>query len=174
MSVNLLPTNLKPNSGVLKATKIIKKAISLLVVLLVLMALITSGVYFFNRSTINTLNTNSKDLTDRIESLENTEQSIYLLRDRLSKIDRIKSNSGLGQYLDDSKLLASFISNDVVVESLDVSSTSIKFGISTDSSAKITDFLTNLQSSNLFTNVRMESLNYNQNLGFTADFIIRN
>jgi len=174
MSVNLLPSNLKPSAGVQKIIKFIKNSVTLLASVFTLTFLGFAGVYVFNFSSIRNLDIKNNELIQRIEALENTEQSLYLLRDRIEKIQKIKNSSSLSSQFENAKSLTSFASDQITIESIEVGSDSIKFGVSSPTSKDMNDFLGKLQSSDLFARVRMEDFSFNQSIGFTANFTAYN
>ncbi|MFC1649730.1 PilN domain-containing protein [Patescibacteria group bacterium] len=172
MSVNLLPTNLKPSAGIRKVAKFFRNTASLVLVLLILMIIGFGGVYFFNYTKLRDIHEKNDDLVSRIDTLEKTEESLYIMRDRIGKIQRIENNPTLEIKLDDAKDVISFVPNDIVIESVDVLVSGIKLGVSSGSSKSITNYMNNLQSSDHFKSIKMKSFNFNQISGFTAEFLI--
>lgn len=89
MTINLLPHELEPKGKFLKISKSLRKLALILVTLLIIASLSSAIYIFILAQQRKALISSQEKLEAEIEALAKTEQQLFLVKDRLVKIDRI-------------------------------------------------------------------------------------
>jgi Tfp pilus assembly protein PilN len=98
MSINLLPSNLKPNKAVVDLSKKVNKAAVVSLVVLVVLGIFASGYLYVISSNAQKAEKSKIELMSQMKALEREETSLILIKDRISKIANIRRSSAGGDY----------------------------------------------------------------------------
>ena len=172
-AINLLPTEISPKGPVAKISNLIKNFAVISFVLFLLTALGMLAVFVLNSVQIRSLNESSEALKTSIESLETTEQSLVLVRDRLTKVKLVLADKsggdeaeGLGTVT--SGLPASVALTEAVI-SKDVLDTTF---VATDSQG-LTALMARIISQEAISKVDLVSFSFNTNAGNIPSFSMK-
>lgn len=99
--INLLPTDIAPKGPVNKISNLLKRISIYGAVALVLFLLGVGGYIFFLQSQTRTSLANQQELEQSIRSLEQTEQRVVLLKDRIKRAGSVFSVDTATPALDD-------------------------------------------------------------------------
>ena len=98
-NINLLPTELKPKGQILKASKLLKKVSLVALLVFIVFAVLVFGSLIFLSTSIKSSQSNQEDLKSKVKALEQTEQRLVLVKDRLKKIAKVFSRITRNLYL---------------------------------------------------------------------------
>jgi len=89
IEVNLLPREMAPSKGAQKASLFLRKIVLALTGASLVIIIAGGGFYFFLFSSLSRMKLEEESLTGNIQSLQSTEASLVLLKDRLTKIQGV-------------------------------------------------------------------------------------
>jgi hypothetical protein len=87
--INLLPIDLSPESSKARLSNILKKITVVGFILLIVSVLMAIAIFLINYVEMQNLSQRQNQLKKSIEALEKTEQSLVLVKDRLTKIKKV-------------------------------------------------------------------------------------
>ena len=163
--INLLPPDLGPNASVLKALNLVKKlAVVFSIVFFVFGILLVSYILFL-RIKIQASVKRSDGYKSSIVNLKSTEQSLYLLKERIGNIKKLLGSKTKINPLSDSNSL--FLNHPgitltQVVTSLD----KITVSGNSQSTSSINSFFENIISNNLYPNIKLTSFLFSPKAGY--------
>ena len=168
-SVNLIPQELSVPKSVSKLTKSLNSLSTLLFVLTVLTGLLILGSYFFFSNEMNKLNTDNERLKTEIANLNKNEQSLMLVKDRLTKIATIKKMNSANKGMANFKTILTFLQSvpDVVFNEISFDSKKVDASFLAKSSDTLTSFLSFLVEPLGFKRIVLSSLGYSSVGGYT-------
>lgn len=163
--INLLPPDLGPNASVLKFLNLIKKLAVVFSVVFIVFGILLAGYIVFLRIQIQSAVKRSDGYKSAITNLKSTEQSLYLLKERIGNIKKLLSSKSKTSSLSDlmSDLLNySGITLTQVTTSLDKITVS---GNSLSASA-INGFFEKIIANNLYPNIKLTSFLFSPKAGY--------
>lgn len=89
IQVNLLPKDMAPSKVSQQASLFLRKIIMAMAGVLAIVLLAGSGFYFFLFNSLSQMRSEEESLTNSIQSLQSTEASLVLLKDRLTKVQGV-------------------------------------------------------------------------------------
>jgi Tfp pilus assembly protein PilN len=173
-NINLLPQELKPKAGVVRLSKSVKKAaiISVVGLIVVSLLLVVGVVILSTQLTSSTKRQN--ELTSEIENLRNTEQRLYFVRDRLAKIDGVKSSPDAVEEIVILQTVLADMPGNIYFESARAETNTAALVVIIPSSRDISRLLAGIVG-NGFSNLDLLSFNYDEGKGgYEMEIGIRN
>lgn len=163
--INLLPQELKPRTYAINLSKTLRKvALYFLVVFLIILMLLGATYIALNIRQGSVLKS-QQALETQVKNLQETEQKLILIQDRLRKIDTILGSQNNAPGIDSVDTIIKNLPENVVVRNVEINGGAATVGIVTDSSDNLSRFfsvLSNLQ----FSQVLLASFLYDQELGY--------
>jgi hypothetical protein len=95
--INLLPKDLLPDPNVLRLSNILRSVATIALAVFILVLIGGGAYYALNAVSLNASLKNQARLKASIEDKQETEQSLILVKDRLAKINDIKSKPSADQ-----------------------------------------------------------------------------
>lgn len=171
--------NLLPQGKALKGQdKVLVESISkltLIGLIIFIAAIMAVGVYFaYSSLRLRSSISAEETLKSEIEALANTEQSFYLVKDRVSKVKTILAKASTNEQVDK---LSGFLENSAQESTLtEVQLTSQKVVLSLvfPSSSSFGLFYKSLVDSGIYKIVTLKSLNFSQLAGYLATLELMN
>ncbi len=157
--INLLPQESKPKGYAVNATKTLKKfSIFSIIFLLLTITVITTVNLFYGVQT-RTLSSKEESLKKEIKALEDTEQKLVLIKNRLNGISSIMSESNSKKQIEMFQRIIEQNPADVSILGAKLENEKFVINVGTDDSKKITNFYRLLASLN-FDSVELDSFTY--------------
>ena len=157
--INLLPFDLKPKESFLKISKVLKKFSLALFFLTFVALLISIGTILFLLYQVKNSKDKQQELTQNIRSLNQSEQQLIFLKDRIKKYNSVKGIDST----DEESLVLSRLYNilppDLVISSLEMDVSSLVLELTASNSLTVKNFLDSLRSFEEEVIV-LENLNY--------------
>ncbi|QQG47262.1 MAG: hypothetical protein HY044_04005 [Candidatus Woesebacteria bacterium] len=169
-NINLLPNDLNKSSGVGFVSMLFKRVSIILVVILFIS--VAFGVVFVIIQTRNLDNINKKnnELTSQIQKLNQTEQRLFLVKDRISKIETVLGDKTSEESIGHLDQTVSSMSSDLAFKSVKISGPATTLTLGASNSKIIDQFLNFLANgSSAYTQVLLKNLGYNADLGYLVD-----
>ncbi len=166
--INLVPLDLKPSQGGLNTTRSIKKFITIAAVIFLSVTSIGVAVIIFLSNNVNASLAKQTSLTQSINSLESTEQKLFLVKDRINKIETIQTTTDAGESIKILKDIIFNLPNGVTVDTLDAGGgLSTKISVLSKDSLGMASFLNSLVVSGIYKKVVLTNFSFSPQLGFS-------
>jgi len=166
--INLLPSEFRPKTYFLVLAKTLNKvAIVLVLIILVSTSLFLATYLFFLQKQEEARKENAQ-LLEQLNALKNTEQKFFLIKDRISKIDKVLALASVKETPQQVADISSMLSEGMSLERAVFDHEKIEASITADSLSKISDFLKRLLSSD-FKKVEIESFSFSEDKGYSLD-----
>ncbi len=171
--INLLPQELKPSGYAIKASKKLRQFAILSIVVLVIAAIGFTVVSAYLSIQTKRIATNEDKLKRDIKNLEQTEQKLVLIKDRLSGVEKIISNKSAQEEVAVLKSIIEKNPQNVKILGAKLDTKEIIISLGFENSSYISTFYSLLLNSN-FKSIALESFNFNPKTGYTVDISISN
>lgn len=170
--INLLPTDLAAKSPIKKTADVLKK-VAIGGFVLLFLFLIGSGayLYFLNLQVRNSV-ANQEELKQSIESLEQTEQQLVIVRDRLDKAETVLGKESAAEELEDFEELAGLIPPTVAVTEADMVSGRSEVSLIAVSSSGLVQLMANLISLELYERIELTSFGFTPGSGYLVSLVL--
>lgn len=169
-SINLLPTQfvLKGKDKVL--IEGIKKFAFIGFLILTIVALTLGGYLVYLSVRIRSSIGNEETLKSEVTSLQQTEQGLFLIKDRISKIKTVYAKDSADSQI---TILTGFFQGnpgDYRILEIQVTSQRVNLSLAFPSSSSFGSFYKALVEARLFPNITLKSFSFNPSLGYVAAF----
>lgn len=171
-AINLLPTDLAPKGEVVKAANTIKSLIvgALAVFLITVFGLI--GYLLVGVFEIRNSETKQEQLKVSIRTLEQSEQRLVLLKDRLAKVKLAFSSESADEEAENIQTVLSAATS-VGISELELKPLSIEVSVVAQSSSQLSSFLSFLENSDIFENIKVSSFGFNPTAGYIVSMELK-
>jgi hypothetical protein len=169
-TINLLPTDLAPKGPTLRIVNYLKQIIFVGFVIFLLVSLGLAGFFILTSFELKDSVQKQEDLKVRIKTLEQTEQKIILLKDRVGKIKKILAMKDSQENIDNAQIVLGIAGGKVSIGELDISVDKTKLSVSSETSLSFSQFLTSLTDLKIYQTIVLSSLSFNPNSGYSAAF----
>lgn len=166
--INLLPQELKPDRRVMGLANNLKKISFLGAFIFLLAVTLALATYLlFQQRTTSSL-ANQEKLKNQIEAMEETEQRLVLVKDRLTKISSIRqkgdSNDEVVKLVDVSSLFPEGVKMSLV----ELAPDNAVIAVSSENLSQITSYLAAVISNGNFERINLVSLEFNPDTGYSV------
>lgn len=165
VNINLLPSDLGPKASAIRIAKLIKKFFVALISLFLIYAFFVIALIIVLKVQVASSNSRQEQLKTSILSLEKTEQSLFLLKDRIGKIKTVFASSssennlgGVGKILNNS--------SGVLMSDVKILPGKVNLTVMSVSAAPLGDFLEKIVTGNDYQTVKVKSLSFNPSSGY--------
>lgn len=170
MAINLLPTDLTPKGPVVKLANTLKLISYIAFSVLVITGIGLIAFFVINSLSIRSTNSQNEELKTSIESLEETEQGIVLVKDRLNKAKSLlgeKSGREEAQAL--SNLMPQIGADATLIEAI-VDKAEFETTFVTLSSSVLSQLMATVVVQDTYKGIELISFSYNPNAGYVVGF----
>ncbi len=170
-NINLLPEELNKSKGTGALLFILKKVSLMSGIVVILAIILASGVLFFFSRQLADVQSKNSELTANIKKLSQTEQKLFLVKDRISKIDKVladkmQSENSIGN-IDQT---VSSMSSSLSFKTAKIEANALDLTLAAKDSFSIGEFLQVLVQPNTnYAKVVLKNLGFNSDLGYTID-----
>lgn len=167
-NINLLPSDFGPKGSVLKIAGVLKKLIVSLFFILLVLGSLVFGYVMFLKVELKKSQLAQENLKSSIKILEQTEQKLYLLKDRISKIKSVFAMENLGS---DIPFVDNILSQctDISFSDIRVLPKKIVISLATPRNASLGSFFDNLNQDVNFESVKVNSITFSPTAGYLVD-----
>lgn len=164
--INLLPTEFRANKDVAKTASILNRLALVAGILFLIAGGIGGAVFYFLNTSVSESNVKQLALRDQITSLESTEQTFILIKDRLQKSQTIMGSRGRFQQFSNYKELVENLPEGSRFTEEELDEATSKLTVITTSSSAIASIIERIQNDPRYTKVKVESLDFDASRGY--------
>ncbi len=169
-NINLLPGDLNKSKGVGFVSLLLKRVSIILVVILFIGVILGVMFVIIQTRNLNNINQKNSELTSQVQKLNQTEQRLFLVKDRISKIETILGNKTSEESIGHLDQTVSSMSSDLAFKSVKIAGPSTTLTLGATNSKVIDQFLNFLANGNsAYAQVLLKNLGYNVDLGYLVD-----
>ncbi|MBN1168784.1 hypothetical protein JXA63_02740 [Candidatus Woesebacteria bacterium] len=170
--INLLPDSFRVKSSSVRTAELLKKIYAILFVIVIIAMSTSIGLFYMYKTRVGEAEERKISLERQIKALEETEQRLILVQDRLSKVQQISEikdvNEGLGVFefvLDNSE-------SKIIIGNVTVGEKSIEMQVSSESTLDTFQFISMLKDSQEFSDITVLSMNFSPRQGFATNIAL--
>lgn len=165
--INLLPTEFKSSKEVVRASRTLSRVIIGMTIVLMVVGMVGGGYVYYLSGQAKSAVDRQNDLTRTVNNLQSSEQKLYLIKDRISKLTSVFAARDkytlIGKY--DSLISA----NASTLEEIEISESNPKLSVAAADSQNLQSFLDTISSSGDFSTAFIESIEYRESLGYIVN-----
>ena len=173
--INLIPSEMAVPPKTIKVGKLIYKIATIGSIILVMIVTLSISAFIYFKFELGKINSNNDDLKSQILVLEQSDQKLILTKNRLAKIEVIKSmpsiKDDLIKFNDVTTLLSTIPETELIDVSIQPSKT--QFSVNSKNSSSFAEFLEPISKLTKYKNVILSSFNFNQNSGIISDLLMQ-
>lgn len=170
MAVNLLPKELRPKKYIVKISKVLTNVSLIALLVFIISAITVTSVYFVISDRLNSSQEKHEDLIIQIKALEETEQKIVLIKDRLEKVSEMRLIMSATERVDILEDILNISDGIATVDGSTLTDNKASVLVSVDGSLNLTKFLSGLLISGGFKKIEMISFSFNKKVGYAMEF----
>jgi Tfp pilus assembly protein PilN len=160
--INLLATEFKPKGSVLKASNVLKKVALVGYVVFFTSGIASTGFIFVLKNKIKTSISYQDKLKTQIKALEQTEQKLVLVKDRLEKVGKVMAMSQVKEEISGVENIVNEIPEGVTMLNTNLTSGKIDMELSAANSYLLGEFLDVLRSQKGYQRIEIGSIVYSK------------
>lgn len=160
-SINLLPEEIKPKGYVLKLYRAFKRAAITSFVLFLISAIFVLGALVSLSKRIKTSIAQQERLKGEIKVLEQTEQRLFLVKERLGKIEEVLTAESASEEVEILEDVVNVFPEGVVFNEAHLEKSKADVNVTVKSSSDLSRFLQTIVDSGKYKRIELTSLNFN-------------
>lgn len=169
--INLLPADLIPKTFTLRVAKVVNRVVLIGAVLFILTCAVLIALFIVNSLSLNNLVKNRDRLLTSIQNNQQTEQGLFLIRDRLTKIKTIEAQKSCGPLVKDLPQILASIPTSVTLNTASLAPTESEIVFGTSDVSGVAGLITSLvASSNSFSVLNLSSFTFTNTKGYSLGF----
>jgi hypothetical protein len=133
-----------------------------------------SSFYVINSFELKNLEAKEKTLIENIKSLGQTEQSFFLIRDRLSKIKMVLAEDSTNKSLENLTLLLGVFPAAATINEVDITAKKADISFTVSGSSLLVQIFASVVSSDFYKNIYLKSFGYNPSSGYAITLEVVN
>lgn len=170
MAVNLLPKELKPRKYIVKISKVLTNVALIALLVFVISAAVITGVFIIISNRLSSSQEKHEELIIQIKALQETEQKIVLIKDRLEKVNKMKSKASASEKVDVLDDVIRISEGSAIVNAATLSDKKANVLVIVDGSLSLTKFLSGILISGGFEEIEMLSFEFKKDEGYEIEF----
>ena len=174
MSFNLLPPDLTPREEIIKISNFIKRISVVGYSVVLISAAIFVGAFFVLSNQLKTSISEQENWKVQISSLEETEQRLVLIKDRLEKVSKILKSATAADEIESLSQTQSILPEGVILREAKLSTGNSEMRLLTQNSSSTAQLLAKLLASGIYKKVELKALDFNQTVGFSLELNLIN
>lgn len=167
--INLLPQELKPNKSVLIIAKKLKKVSIIFSSFLILTFLLVLGAQYYYTKKIKESASRQMDLETQIKSMEDTEQQLVLIKDRIEKIISIVSLGTISEEVDIVGKVSEILPEGMLVKSITLDKDMVQMTVVTNGLIQASQYISSVTSLPSLKYVNLVSFDFSPGFGYTIE-----
>jgi len=173
-NINLIPTEMAVPASAVKLSSLLNRISTIIFVLLILSSIAFGLSIFFLNQESGKVSRSVEALKLKISDLEQKEQKLVLVKDRIEKITAIKNSKSVNDEVSRYKAFSNLLQTTTgsTVSEANISSKGTEVVVVSQDSTSLSSLLTPLAESANYKNIIISSLGYAQNTGFLTSLIL--
>jgi len=174
MAINLLPTDLSPKGPVIKLAKSLKNiAIAGFVVFIISLVSLIVFLLFISTN-LSSSTARQEQLKTSIKSLEQTEQRLVMVKDRLKYTKQVLGKANAADDLEQLKALLLSLPESASVSQVDIAKDKVELTMLVTDSSGVSQSLATLMAAGLYEKIILLSFGFNPNTGYFINLELSN
>lgn len=164
--INLLPTDLGPGGETVRIARVLNKSAMYTGALFLFLGLLGVVYILFQSNQIRLANDRIDGIKKNIETLQSTEQKLFLVKDRIQKAKIVYSDKNAQDLIAKLGAALSNLPTDVTIDEADVDPSSAKFAIVSKSSLGMASFLNTFTATSGFKQIVLKGFTFTPGNGY--------
>ncbi len=170
---NLLPKDSAANKDVARISKILKVLSMVLVVIASLGGMAGASALYYYTNLLNKEKDRHQTLRTTVNSLENAEQSLVLIKDRAQKLSEIMNNRQNANTFIKHKSVADNLPENSSFLASSIFPTDARLDVISTSSRSLVDLLNGLKGNEELKNITVRQISFNPSQGYTVSLSVQ-
>ncbi|OGM75915.1 hypothetical protein A2210_00980 [Candidatus Woesebacteria bacterium RIFOXYA1_FULL_40_18] len=170
MAINLIPEEIAPKGPAARLSSFLRTVSAIGLTLFILVVFGLTSYYLVNFFSLRTSQTKQDNLKKVISSLESTETSLILLRDRLSKVKEVFAIESADRNVEAVSGVFAQVPPGVSISDFETTLKKIGISVNAQDSLSLGQFMTTLLSADRFGTVNLKAFSFNPASGYAATF----
>lgn len=172
-AINLLPQDLSPRRTIVKASDTLKRVSFLWFMVILVFSGVMVATFFVFAYQIRSTVTNQEGLKSSIKALQQTENQLILVKDRLQKIEKVAGLDTAYEEAEGLSVLRNILPEGAELTEAELTSGQSNLEIKTTSSVVFSQLMSKLVSSSIYKFINIESFEYTPTKGYLIAFSFR-
>lgn len=164
--INLLPVDLSPSRKVYKLAAVVKRVDMILLAVFLVVLVLGIGLVEYFKSQINSSVARQQVLTTNIQNLQSTEQKVFLIKDRVEKIQTVFNMPDRVAEFENINTVLNNLPDNVSVYSVAIDSSRTEFSVLSQDSLSMARFLDSLVASGYYKNFTLNGFVFSPDRGY--------
>lgn len=171
--INLLPQEFRPKASFVKLAKTLNKIAIVSIFLLLISTFFLLVTFIFYSQKTKSLLTEKNELTKIIKALEDSEQRVVLVKDRVEKIRKVQEIPSAVEEVEVISGVSASLPQSIVLKNASLSQDKVELSLNGTSLIDMTNFFASLISNQNLKFVKIISFNFNSETGYTTQIQIQ-
>lgn len=172
--VNLLPSNLQVTKNFASAIKLLRALDVIFIVGFVIFSLAIGAFFIYSKITLGDIQKSVTQLETQVKAKEASEQRLILLKDRIVKVNTIKSSPNALKNVSNLDLLFANMSPAYALDKADIGPQRVDISLILGTNENLTTLFKNVKDSLIFTKVNLTSFSYGAGGGYSVGLNLNN
>lgn len=172
MAINLLPTEISPKGPVVRISNLLKNLATIFFAFFLIIGFGMGAYFILNVVTLRSVNTRSEALKTSIMTLEETEQGLVLVKDRLGKAKTVLAEESAVEEIGALQSVGSVLPADVSLSEAVASKDLLEVTFVAVSSQGLSQLMAQVISQENFDKIELVSFSFNPIAGYIPSFAI--
>ena len=164
--INLLPKDLLPSARLIKAAKLLKNILTLGFGIFTIALIGLVAFFALNSITLRSSTARQDELKTSIKALEQTEQGLVLVKDRLSKVKEVLAKDSGAEEVDNLSKISLQITAGVDLTEAVVFKDELSTTFIVSDASVLTKFMAQIIASGDYKRIDLNSFSFNPNVGY--------
>ena len=168
MAINLIPEEVAPKGAAARLSIFLRTVSAIGLTLFILVVFGLTSYYLVNYFQLRASESRQENLKNVISSLQDTESSLILLRDRLSKVKEVYAHDSADKNINAVSQVFAQVPSGISISDFETTLKKIDMSVIAQSSLSLSQFINVLITSDIFEAVNMKSFSFNPLGGYAA------
>lgn len=170
--INLLPDSFKVKGSAVKLGKTLNKVATVVFVTLLMSVIVSVGTFFLFSRKLSDVTSEQNQLKTQIKALEETEQRLVLVKDRLEKVGEVYAKDTSSEEVITFESLIASIGGQVTLDTANLLTGSISISFTAENTSVLNGVIDNIIGSGLFESIELTSFTYAPEKGYEVELLM--
>ena len=170
MAINLLPQDLKPKGYAVALAKNLRKLALISLIVFLVGTLTVFSIFIFYTRLLSQSAIQQENLKAEIKALQETEQKLILLKDRIDKFTAVENPQSLNIGVNVLDEVSELFPEGISFKEVTLSQEAIKVAVYSDNLQNLSRFILSLAGSGKFKSIYLVTLSFKPTEGYSAEF----
>jgi len=166
MAINLLPKDLLPSAGLIKTAKLLKNLLTLGFGIFTIALVGLVAFFTLNSISLRSSSARQEELKTSIKALEQTEQGLVLVKDRLAKVKEVLGKDSGAEEIDNLAKVSSLTTAGVDLTEAVVFKDELDTTFNVSDASLLTSFMAQIIATGTYKRIDLNSFSFNPSVGY--------